>query len=316
MNPISQRVRKWIAPVALIAAGAVAWSAWYLAGPKAEDSPRLMRADGPLKKESSSRAGPSAALEAECQRLWQQGRANDCVDAVLRWAGVADARDTSLVEWLHRLPKGAERDRLVIEVASELTVVDRLKLLPDIGSPEKQRDLLAAVIGAWATDDVPAARQWLEQHRDNPAHAAGQVSLAGVWAASQPREAAAYVAREMAVGPEQDRAAVVVVQHWSQTAPLAAGAWVCALPPGEIQSTAAEELVRIWSTASREEPGVWLLSLPDGSLRDRALSAFARVLAVESPQQAREWAFRINDERTMMACVESILALEKVVKYP
>lgn len=316
MNPSSQRARRCIVPVALIAAGAVAWSAWHLAGPKAGESSVQVGAGRPLVKDRPSLTQLPSALQAECQRMWEQGRADDCVDAVLRWAGFAAAGDVSLMEWLHRLPKGAERDQLVIEVASEFSIADRLKLLADIASPEHRRDMLAAAIGAWASSDVAAARQWLEQHQDDPAHAAGQIALAGIWASSQPREAAGYVAREMTVGPEQDRAAVVVVQHWSQTEPLAAGGWVCQLPPGEIQATAAEELVRIWSTASREEPGAWLASLPDGSLRDRALSAFARVLAVESPQQAREWAGRIKDERTMTACVESILALEKIRRLP
>jgi hypothetical protein len=113
------------------------------------------------------------------------------------------------------------------------------------------RGMMEDLAQRWASEDFPAALAWARSRPDNDQRAKSLTRLALVQAQSDPVNAAALVASEMAPGANQDDAILIVLHTWAGKDLTAATAWVNQFPEGPLRERSAYELAAFaWSIAS------------------------------------------------------------------
>jgi hypothetical protein len=201
-------------------------------------------------------------------------------------------------EWVAQLPEGPGRNEAQLTLAyqasnSEPAVALNLALALPAGAQRDQ--FLSHAVGEWTALDASAAAQWVEQISDPTLRARLIATLATVAAETDATTAASLVSTTLPSGEEQSRAAVGVVQRWTQQDALAAASWVARFPEGPTKDAALENLVKLWTDQNAQQAAGWLNSLTDDSLRDQAISSYAAAISARSPATALQWAQTIKN---------------------
>ena len=248
-----------------------------------------------------------AGLDLAAAAGWAKGLSN----AWLRAAAVSGV----LAQWVELDPRGAADFALSAQDGTEQdggeldarTRFARRYAVPQGGLPLNPDERLGSILSTWSQRDWRAASDWVNQL---PAGAARDAALKGLCqglAASQPEQAAAFVA-SMPPGSAQSDAAVDVVGRWAQQDPNAASQWVAAFPQGQTRERAADGLISAWAVASRQpaEAARWLQAEPAGSARDRLAQHFVFIIEDTRPDLAAPWVDAFTDEVVRQDHIEQI----------
>lgn len=187
---------------------------------------------------------------------------------------------TSALEWARTLQGETNALGLVLGIVSEAVRHDprqALDVLRGLPSSAPRDDALERAVMEWATVSGKVAGDWAVQ--------VGEVSLRGRlsgaaalgMAAREPEEAARLAVAQMPPGEGLDRVVVSIVQHWVQTAPDDAAAWVEAFPESEVRRAATDSLVRRWAESDFVGLKAWVRGLPEGSLRRQVVALLTRL---------------------------------------
>ncbi len=144
--------------------------------------------------------------------------------------------------------------------------------------------------------ELVAAKQSIEQMADSELRDSLLGDLVGVWAETDPAEAAAYIASLGEAATSQQKAALA--RSWASTDPAAAAAWLDSLDPADpAVGRAARDLVREWARYDLNASAEWLNSRPASPEMDRAIASYTYHAVQEDPASAMEWAGSVNNER-------------------
>lgn len=144
--------------------------------------------------------------------------------------------------------------------------------------------------------ELVAAKQSIEQMADSELRDSLLGDLVGVWAETEPAEAAAYIASLGEAATSQQKAALA--RSWARTDPAAAAAWLDSLDPADpAVGRAARDLVREWARYDLNASAEWLNSRPASPEMDRAIASYTYHAVQEDPASAMEWAGSVNNER-------------------
>ncbi|HUR45200.1 MAG TPA: hypothetical protein VMZ27_04910 [Candidatus Saccharimonadales bacterium] len=175
--------------------------------------------------------------------------------------------------FVRALGEGPTKRAAIIALAYEAARTEpktALELARDLPASPERDDLLIHAFSQWAGVDAPSATEWSIKVLD-PRLRQRLLATAAVGGAEQnPIASARLAAGALEAGPEQNRAAVSVVERWAQQSPEAAAAWVSQFPAGPSRDQAIQNLLRIWSTKDPEAARNWIrssdaLSRPGGS---------------------------------------------------
>ena len=132
--------------------------------------------------------------------------------------------------------------------------------------------------------------------------------LADRWAASNPKEAAAW-----ALGlPESDsiqrQAVERVAERWASSNPGAAAAWVLGLPESDnIQRHAVERVTERWLRSDSMAASEWITEMPEGDARDAAAGELVRYIARSDQFSAFSWATSVSNEGYQTELMRDVL---------
>jgi hypothetical protein len=214
--------------------------------------------------------------------------------AAMRWA-VVDLSEA--MGWARSLPAGDFRSEVLEAVASEAVrsaPIEALRLGVELPKGGKQAELLARAAAEWAVTDRDSALDWAKQIEDDDLRQQVTGQLVAAFANQDPVRAATTALQEMVPGVEQDRAVVTIIQHWAQSAPEDAAAWVSQFPDDSLAQDAIESLVNLWGDQDLAAPGSWLKSLPPSAMRDHGILAYSRALQKTDPELAKQWAASVT----------------------
>lgn len=177
-----------------------------------------------------------------------------------------------LQQYLDRLPDTAWKQGLLGAASSAMSIKDPLeaiRLAEEMNPGDAQTNLLRAVACSWVDTDPVAALDWVAGVKDpslrerliasanqsyaltDPFHAAtwlisdvksdgivkeAALNILGTWVAKNPEQAAKW-ASQFPEGDTKAAAVKIVSQHWQQTDPAAATAWIRNLAKGLAAST-------------------------------------------------------------------------------
>lgn len=122
-------------------------------------------------------------------------------------------------------------------------------------------------------------------------------------ASASPGDAAKWVA-QLPAGPEQNRAALAVIERWIRSDPSAAANWAGTFGEGPLRQHALHLVARQWGLRDLQSTARWLENLPNGSSRDAAIAAFVTSADGNDIRLAVEWANRIADPPTRGQALE------------
>ena len=201
-----------------------------------------------------------------------------------RWA--RQSVEESL-QWALDLKDG-NRDRATVAIFAEMAVYD-----------PKQ----AATMFEEISSSLPSG-----ESRDG-IHSNIARELADRWAASNPKEAAAW-----AIGlPESDsiqrQAVERVADRWASSNPGAAAAWVLELPESDnIQRHAIERVTERWLRSDSMAASEWITEMPEGDARDAAAGELVRYIARSDQFSAFSWATSVSNEGYQTELMRDVLA--------
>lgn len=210
--------------------------------------------------------------------------------AALRWA-VSDLNQA--LAWARSLPEGEPRTAIMAAISSEAVrsaPLEALRLGIELPPSVAKTELIRRAAAEWAISDCESALEWAKQIEDEDLRQQVTGQMVAAFANQDPVNAAKTALLEMAPGVEQDRAVVSIIQHWVQSDPEGASAWVSQFPDGPLGKDAMENLVNLWSSQDLVASGNWLLSLPPSELQASGVLAYSRVLKRTNPELARSWA--------------------------
>ena len=226
---------------------------------------------------------PEAAAAWVLQHRDSPGSRAAVEQVAIAWA---NTNLTAAASWVRALPDGDTKQRATLSLgfeAARTQPMAALEFATELSPTRERDDLLVHAVSQWAGIDARAALTWT---LDVPDPALQQRLMASVAIAltEQDAEAAAVlVAEGLAVGEEQDRAAVSIVQRWAQQSPKNTAAWVAQFPDNSSRTAAVQNLVAIWVSQDREAAIEWLRELPAGSLQDAGITAAAQAAESSEP---------------------------------
>jgi hypothetical protein len=196
----------------------------------------------------------AAAAASWSERLPESASRDAMEQVAIAWANTDLA---AAADWVATLPPGPSTQSAALGLAYEaarsnpLTALAVTCALP----PSIERDdLLVHAASQWAGTDAAAAMGWAQEVPDKPLQQRLLAAVAIAAAKQDPAGAATLAANSLTAGPEQDRAAIAIVQRWAQFAPADAAAWVAQFPDSSVRALAGENLRAL--TLTKEEPVV------------------------------------------------------------
>jgi hypothetical protein len=157
----------------------------------------------------------------------------------------ANANLSAAASWTAGLPESSAKEAALLGLAYEAARSEPVTALKTATmlSPTAERDsLVVHAFSQWVTTDAAAASAWAETV-PNAALRERLLSMAAIAFAKQDGQAAAtFTAEALGAGPEQERAAVGVVQRWAEESPEAAAAWTSQFPDSPARQSALEWL--------------------------------------------------------------------------
>jgi hypothetical protein len=176
-------------------------------------------------------------------------------------AVAAEQNLATATNWMGVLEREEDRQTVFQSIAYEAMRSDPMMALGLAAAlaPSNDRDeLLMQAARQWASADPYAAAAWVDKLPDETLR---DQLLAAVFVADAKVDgegAGANISKHLAAGPEQDRAAVAVVQRWGQSAPESAAAWVEQFPETPVKAAAIENLAAVWREQNPEAANEWV----------------------------------------------------------
>lgn len=200
--------------------------------------------------------------------------------------------------WTRTLEIEAVRNDISALLSDELArtaPTEAMRLVLTLPENATRNGALLHALSQWADASPETAREWASQLPTGSLREAALGAVAVVIASRDGPNAARLIATELPPGPNQERAAVSILQQWAQSDPRGALGWVEQFSAGNLQTAAMDNVVRIWSVTDPQSVGLWLDQLPPGGFRDAASASFSAWLASGFPAEAAEWANFIAD---------------------
>src|SRR5579883_3160532 len=188
-------------------------------------------------------------------------------------------------EWAKGLDDTPSDRAAKMAVAYEAARTDPVQAL-DLASsrpptPERN-DLLAHAVSQWSSMDFTNAASWALGIND-PELRNRLVGTVATGAAEQnPSAAAGLVAMGVEAGPEQDRAAISVLQRWAQESPEDAAAWISNFPQAQLRTTGLNELLTAWVRQDPSGAQAWVMGLPEGELQETGIAAYDGAISAQN----------------------------------
>lgn len=107
---------------------------------------------------------------------------------------------------------------------------------------DPQPVLLENLVGQWATRDLQASYEWVQEQQPGEFRDGLLERIAFVGSQSDPVSAAQIVIEEMTPGPQQNEAAISVLHQWAQIDLNAAAAWAAKFGGGDFRKRAMAEV--------------------------------------------------------------------------
>ena len=166
--------------------------------------------------------------------------------------------------------------------------------------------MLGDIASRWAEDDPTAAVAWAAGlPKTKPPHPLAKA--VGVWAASAPEAAAAYVT----TNPENNRQRDItmsVVRAWSENDPERAARWSETFVEDKLQHEAWTWLAQAWENYDPDGAAAWVLRLPESGDRDMALQVLCfQALSKGDRERAEKLSSFIQNEEER----ENSLSIER-----
>lgn len=174
-------------------------------------------------------------------------RAEDRGEACER-LGAAWARQNfaEVAKWIETL-EGGEQQSAVLAIVNEIASEqprEALALASRTTIPPEKRDAVARAAAAWAVTEPNEAVQWATELEEPSLREPVLAAMAVAIADKNPNEAARLLIGSVPAGPNQQTAALGILQRLAFRDPAAAGAWAEQFPV-ELRTTALAELNRI-----------------------------------------------------------------------
>ncbi|MGC3991060.1 MAG: hypothetical protein QM796_15550 [Chthoniobacteraceae bacterium] len=195
-----------------------------------------------------------------------------------------DAEDKAgLNDYLDHLPAGEWKQNAMKFAASDALAAkspqDAIALLVQMERTPARDDLMNWSATAWAQADSAGALRWASGLQDYSVRQSelGAVAVGLAW--SDPQAATRLLAEQVQPGAVQDRSALSIACVWAQSDPQSAANWVAGFPSGELQQSVLGTLIQRWATQSVPAVQTWVNQLPPGSLHDAAASDLSQTVA-------------------------------------
>lgn len=107
---------------------------------------------------------------------------------------------------------------------------------------DPQPVLLENLVGQWATRDLQASYEWVQEQQPGEFRDGLMERISFVGSQSDPVSAAQIVIEEMTPGPQQNEAAISVLHQWAQIDLNAAAAWAAKFGDGDLRKRAMAEV--------------------------------------------------------------------------
>jgi hypothetical protein len=180
-----------------------------------------------------ARALEAAELRADVlRRMWRLWGEQDSV-AALSWAEQIEFREERELAVAHVYRDLAERD----PQSAAITAAAR--------NHDDRDGLLTELTLAWATKDLPAARDWVAQQPAGDRRDQLMARVVFVESQHDPANAASRVVQQMSPSVAQEEAAISVLHQWALRDFTAGTAWVELFPAGTLRDRAQSELAGI-----------------------------------------------------------------------
>jgi hypothetical protein len=164
------------------------------------------------------------------------------------WAG---KDPESALAWGGQQPDNQERKEVLADACFQIARTDprRAVMLAEQFhlNPEA---VVENLVQQWAAKDLTAAYNWIAAQPADAQRNALVTGLTFVWSQSEPLNAAQFVVQQMAPGPAQDEAIIMVLHQWALTDRAAAEAWVQQFPESPLRNRALNELAGLAQYAS------------------------------------------------------------------
>jgi hypothetical protein len=156
------------------------------------------------------------------------------------WAG---QDPESALAWGEQQPDNRERNEVLTDACFQIARTDprravmlaeQLHLNPDA--------VVENLAQQWAARDLTAAYDWIAAQPADAQRDALVTGLTFIWSQSEPLNAAQFVVQQMAPGPAQDEAVMMVLHQWALADRAGAGAWVQQFPESPLRNRALNEL--------------------------------------------------------------------------
>lgn len=218
-------------------------------------------------------------------------------------SGWASASPQQAIEWLGRLEKPEDRNKLQGSLIGGLADHDigvATRYVLDLAASGE--DGAAGYMGIVAAEQLrkegPASSAlWAESLPNGDAKTNALERVANSYVDQDPAAAAAWAAQFASV----DYGARVideVGEEYAERDPSAAVKWLLGLPVGRAQEAGMHGALGEWARRDPTAASQFLIDLPQSPLKDQAVSGFVRRVAWEDPESAVAWARTIAQEST------------------
>lgn len=215
-----------------------------------------------------------------------RAEANTSVVQGLSYASVKKAAD-----YLLTLEPGEEQNSAVWSVSYQMAeedlndALDWLHKLP----AGAQRNATQNVVREWAQEDPKAALDYALTHETGELQTAMISAVANQWGNRDPQEALTY-ARSLPAGDKRDQMIKNMISSWASQDPKAASAVVSAMPDSDKErANLAASVARNWGQNNIAEAAGWVSGLSEGKARQQAMNALTQQWADFDTAKATSW---------------------------
>jgi hypothetical protein len=156
------------------------------------------------------------------------------------WAG---KDPESALAWGEQQPDNPERNEVLADACFQIARTDPRRAVMLAEQFHLNPDAVVENLAQqWAAKDLTAAYGWIAAQPADGQRNALVTGLTFIWSQSEPLNAAQFVVQQMAPGPAQDEAIIMVLHQWALADRTAAGAWVEQFPESPLRNRALNEL--------------------------------------------------------------------------
>lgn len=164
----------------------------------------------------------------------------DVLSRLRDWAG---KDPESALAWGQQQPDGQERSEVLADACFQIARTDPRRAMVLAEQFHLNPDaVLENLAQQWAANDLNAAYHWIAAQPDDGQRNALVTGLTFIWSQTEPLNAAQFVVQQMAPGPAQDEAIMMVLHQWALADPAGASAWVAQFPDSPLRDRAQNEL--------------------------------------------------------------------------